>query len=163
MKITFWGAARTVTGSMHAVSTGKETYLLDCGMFQGHRREAFELNAQVPFDANSIQAVALSHAHVDHSGNLPLLIKNGFNGVIHGTSATADLCRYMLADSAFLQEKDAAFLEKRHNRRRAIGVPSEIAPFPPLYTVADAENQCGTSGLRRCTRRLTPTPTSLSI
>jgi len=140
LKITFWGAARTVTGSMHAVSTGKETYLFDCGMFQGHRREAFELNTQFPFEASSIRAVALSHAHLDHSGNLPLLVKKGFNGVIHATSATADLCQYMLADSAFLQEKDAAFLEKRHKRRLAIGVAVEGAPVPPLYTVADAEN-----------------------
>lgn len=125
---------------MHAVSAGEETYLLDCGMFQGHRREAFELNTQLPFEADSITAVMLSHAHLDHSGNLPLLVQKGFNGVIHATSATADICQYMLADSAFLQEKDAAFLEKRHKRRRAIGVPSEVAAVPPLYTVADAEN-----------------------
>lgn len=125
---------------MHAVSTGTETYLLDCGIFQGHRREAFALNTQLPFEASSIQAVVLSHAHLDHSGNLPLLVKKGFKGAIHTTPATADLCSYMLADSAFLQEKDAAFLEKRRKRRRAIGVPGEDAPVPPLYTVADAEN-----------------------
>lgn len=125
---------------MHAVSTGTETYLLDCGMFQGHRREAFALNTQLPFEASSIRAVVLSHAHLDHSGNLPLLVKKGFKGAIHTTPATADLCSYMLADSAFLQEKDAAFLEKRRKRRRAIGVPGEDAPVPPLYTVADAEN-----------------------
>lgn len=125
---------------MHAVSTGTETYLLDCGIFQGHRREAFALNTQLPFEASSIRAVVLSHAHLDHSGNLPLLVKKGFKGAIHTTPATADLCSYMLADSAFLQEKDAAFLEKRRKRRRAIGVPGEDAPVPPLYTVADAEN-----------------------
>ena len=140
LTVTFWGAARTVTGSMHAVSTGQDTYLLDCGLFEGHRREASERNIQLPFDAKSIRAVALSHAHLDHSGILPLLVHKGFSGPIYSTSATTDLCQYMLADSAYLQEKDAAFMEKRHQRRRAIGVPGANLPVPPLYTIRDAEN-----------------------
>jgi metallo-beta-lactamase family protein len=139
---------------MHQLSTGTETYLLDCGMFQGHRREAFERNAQLPFEASSIKAVALSHAHLDHSGELPLLVKRGFEGFVYATPATADLCRYMLADSAFLQEKDAAFLEKRNKRRSAIGVREENPVVPPLYTVEDAENAI---------RRFKPSPRNRKI
>jgi metallo-beta-lactamase family protein len=140
MKITFWGAAQAVTGSMHAVETGRETHLLDCGLVQGHRRDAFAINSRLPFAVNSIQSVVLSHAHLDHSGNLPTLVRHGFNGRIYTTSATAELCRYMLADSAHLQEKDAAFLEKRIARRKTLGIVDRNAPIPPLYTMADAEN-----------------------
>lgn len=140
MKITFWGAAQAVTGSMHAISVGNETYLLECGLLQGHRREAFEINSHLPFAASAIRSVVLSHAHLDHSGNLPTLLRNGFSGPIHATSATAELCRYMLADSAHLQEKDAEFIQKRNARRKAIGVKDPNTPVPPLYTVTDAEN-----------------------
>jgi metallo-beta-lactamase family protein len=139
MKITFWGAAQTVTGSMRAISIGGETHLLDCGLLQGHRREAFEVNSHLPFRADSIRSVILSHAHLDHSGNLPTLVRCGFGGRIHATAATAELCRYMLADSAYLQEKDAAFIEKRNARRKAIGLAVPNVPVPPLYTVADAD------------------------
>ncbi len=140
MKITFWGAAQEVTGSMHAIEIGSETHLLECGLLQGHRREAFEINSHLPFAASSIRSVVLSHAHLDHSGNLPTLIRNGFSGRIHSTPATAELCQYMLADSAHLQEKDAAFIEKRSARRRSVGIADRTAPVPPLYTLADAED-----------------------
>ncbi|MGA8599019.1 MAG: MBL fold metallo-hydrolase, partial [Bryobacteraceae bacterium] len=140
MKITFWGAAQEVTGSMHAIEVGNETHLLECGLLQGHRREAFEINSHLPFATSSIRSVVLSHAHLDHSGNLPTLIRNGFSGRIHSTPATAELCQYMLADSAHLQEKDAAFIEKRNARRRAVGIADQSVPVPPLYTLADAEN-----------------------
>jgi metallo-beta-lactamase family protein len=143
MRITFWGATQTVTGSMHAISVGEETHLLECGLLQGHRREAFEINSHLPFAAGSIRSAVLSHAHLDHSGNLPTLVRKGFRGRIHSTRATAELCQYMLADSAHLQEKDAAFIEKRNARRRAVGLVDPNTPVPPLYTVTDAENVTG--------------------
>jgi len=138
MKLTFWGAAQSVTGSMHAISTEDETHLLECGLLQGHRREAFEINSHLPFEASSIRSVVLSHAHIDHSGNLPTLVRSGFGGRIHTTSATAELCQYMLADSAHLQEKDAEFIQKRNSRRKAVGIDDYNTPVPPLYTVEDA-------------------------
>lgn len=119
---------------------GNETHLLECGLLQGHRCEAFEINSHLPFAASSIRSVVLSHAHMDHIGNFPTLVRNGFSGRIHATPATAELCRYMLADSAHLQEKDAAFIEKRNARRRAVGFIDRNTPVPPLYTAADAEN-----------------------
>jgi metallo-beta-lactamase family protein len=140
MKVTFWGAAQTVTGSMYAISVGEETHLLECGLFQGHRREAFEINSRLPFAVHSIRSVVLSHAHLYHSGNLPTLLRNGFSGRIFATRATAELCQYMLADSAHLQQKDVAFIEKRNARRRAIGLADPNTPVPPLYTVTDAES-----------------------
>jgi metallo-beta-lactamase family protein len=144
MKITFWGAAQAVTGSMHAIETAAaETHLLECGLLQGHRREAFEINSHLPFAASSIRSVVLSHAHLDHSGNLPTLVRNGFRGPIHSTPATAELCEYMLGDSAYLQEKDAAFIEKRNARRKSLRVADSNTPVPPLYTVADAEKTVG--------------------
>lgn len=139
MKLTFWGAAQSVTGSMHAISTGDETHLLDCGLLQGHRREAFQVNSHLPFDAGAINSVVLSHAHIDHSGNLPTLVRSGFAGRIHTTAATAELCKYMLVDSAHLQEKDVEFIAKRNARRKAVGLSGPNAPVPPLYTVSDAE------------------------
>lgn len=141
MKLTFWGAAREVTGSMHQLTAGNNSYLLDCGEYQGHRKEAAERNKHFPFPATSVSAVMLSHAHIDHSGNLPLLVKNGFRAPIYTSPATADLCRPMLLDSASLQEHDAAFLNKRHMRRKALNVPG-ISPnglVEPLYTTEDAE------------------------
>lgn len=140
MKVTFWGAAQAVTGSMHVIQAGNETHLLECGLLQGHRREAFETNNHLPFAASSIRSVVLSHAHLDHSGNMPTLVKNGFSGRIHATPATAELCQYMLADSAHIQERDAAFIEKRNSRRKALSLEDRNTPIPPLYTVADAEN-----------------------
>ncbi len=137
MKITFWGAARTVTGSMHHVETGGRQYLLDCGLYQGRRQDAFERNSHFPFAATDIDAVILSHAHIDHSGNLPTLVKNGFSGPIYTTPATVDLCLAMLADSAFLQQKDAEFVNKRRERRKAMG--RDDHPVQPLYAPEDAE------------------------
>src|SRR5579862_5441373 len=120
MKLTFWGAARVVTGSMHHLTIEGRTYLLDCGQFQGRRKEAEARNKNFPFPCRDISAVMLSHAHIDHSGNLPLLVKNGFRGPIYTSPGTADLCRPMLLDSATLQEKDAEFLNKRNLRRRSL-------------------------------------------
>ncbi|MBL0161744.1 MAG: MBL fold metallo-hydrolase [Bryobacterales bacterium] len=139
MQITFWGAAQTVTGSMHELALQGKRYLLDCGMFQGRRKEARERNANFPFSPASVDAVLVSHAHIDHTGNLPTLSKGGFAGPIYATPATTDLCTAMLKDSAFIQEKDALFVAKRLNRRRKIGVEDELEVVEPLYSIADAE------------------------
>lgn len=128
MKLTFWGAAGTVTGSLHQLEFEGKRYVLDCGMYQGRRKEAEERNRHFPFQAAAINGVILSHAHIDHSGNLPLLVKNGFNGPIHTTAASADLCNAMLRDTAHILEEDANFIRKRHEE-----------PVEPLYTEADAE------------------------
>jgi metallo-beta-lactamase family protein len=131
MKLQFWGAARTVTGSMHLLEVGGRKLLLDCGLYQGRRKEAFERNRVLPFDASQVEAVILSHAHIDHSGNLPSLVKSGFRGSVYSTSATRDLCAYMLIDSAHLQENDVRFVNKRRRKQGK-------RPFEPLYTKADA-------------------------
>ncbi len=138
MKITFWGATRTVTGSMHQVSVSGRNYLLDCGLYQGRRREAAERNVQFPFAPSSVNGVILSHAHIDHSGNLPTLVKKGFGGPIYATPATAELCDAMLKDSAYLQEKEAAFITKRHARRKSLEAEANDGAVEPLYTVEDA-------------------------
>jgi metallo-beta-lactamase family protein len=140
MKLRFWGAAKTVTGSMHILELNGKRVLLDCGLYQGRRREAEERNRNLPFDAREVDAVVLSHAHIDHSGNLPMLYKQGFRGPIYSTAATADLCEAMLKDSAFVQEKDCEFLNKRRHRRRMIGAETDDRQDCPLYTVEDAEN-----------------------
>jgi metallo-beta-lactamase family protein len=132
MNIQFQGAARTVTGSMHMVTIGGETILLDCGIYHGHRDEAHQRNSHFPFDPASISAVVLSHAHIDHSGNLPGLVKQGFHGPIYATHATKSLCAVMLKDSAFIQEKDAEFVNKRNQKR---GLP----PVAALYTEDDVD------------------------
>ena len=132
MKLTFWGAARTVTGSMHQLEADGKRYLLDCGMYQGRRKDAEQRNRHFPFPPSSIDAVVLSHAHIDHSGNLPLLVKNGFSGPIYTTPATADLAQPMLLDTAHIQEKDVEFLNKRKHLRGE-------GEIEPLYTTEDAE------------------------
>jgi metallo-beta-lactamase family protein len=141
MKLTFWGAARTVTGSMHQLTVDGKCYLLDCGQYQGRRSEAEERNMKFPFPCREISAVMLSHAHIDHSGNLPLLVKNGFQGPIFASPGTSDLCRPMLADAASIQERDAAFLNKRYLRRKSLPFAAGPADHPvePLYTVQNAE------------------------
>ncbi len=141
MKLTFWGAAQVVTGSMHHLAIEDRAYLLDCGQFQGRRKEAEARNKTFPFSCRDISAVMLSHAHIDHSGNLPLLVKNGFHGPTYTSPATADLCRPMLLDSATLQEKDAEFLNKRTLRRKSLNLErGDNGPLvEPLYTVEDAE------------------------
>ncbi len=137
MKLTFWGAAKTVTGSMHHVEAGGKRFLFDCGLYQGRRQEAMERNRNFPFPARSIDAVILSHAHIDHSGNLPTFVKNGYSGPIYTTPATIDLCLAMLADSAFIQGKDAEFCNRRRDYRKQIG--RDAQECAPLYSVQDAE------------------------
>jgi metallo-beta-lactamase family protein len=131
MKIQFWGAAQTVTGSMHLIRYNGKCILLDCGMYQGKRKEAFLRNCELPFDASSIDCVILSHAHIDHSGNLPSLVKAGYTGPIYCTSATRDLSSIMLLDSAKIQESDVNYVNKKRIREGQ-------TPFEPLYIVEDA-------------------------
>lgn len=119
---------------MHELSVDGHRVLLDCGMYQGRRKEAERKNREFPFPPSIIEAVVLSHAHIDHSGNLPLLVKNGFRGAIYTTPATADLCDPMLRDTAHIQERDAEFVNKRQ-RSRNLGEP-EVAP---LYDTGDVE------------------------
>lgn len=139
MKLTFWGAAKTVTGSLHIVESNGQRVLLDCGLYQGRRKEAEDRNRNFPFPAGDVDAVILSHAHIDHSGNLPSLVRQGYRGPIYATAATVDLCDAMLKDSAFVQEKDAEFLNKRHRRRRSLELENGNGDHEPLYTVDDAE------------------------
>jgi metallo-beta-lactamase family protein len=129
MRLTFHGAAGQVTGSMHLLEAAGGRFLLDAGLFQGRRAEARALNAKLPFDARRIDGVVLSHAHIDHAGRLPLLVREGFHGPIYATPATRDLCAVMLPDAAHIQEKDFEYLQ----RRGKPGPESE-----PLYTMADA-------------------------
>lgn len=131
MKITFHGAARTVTGSQHLLEINGQRIFLDFGLFQGKRKEAYELNRQGFCGGGTVDAVVLSHAHIDHSGNIPCLVKNGFRGNVVCTSSTRDLCAAMLMDSAHIQEMDVEYV----NRRRA---RNGQKPFEPLYTREDA-------------------------
>jgi metallo-beta-lactamase family protein len=110
MHITFYGAVREVTGSMHLLSTDQDRILLDCGMFQGRRKTTDEKNRVLPFDPDILTNMVLSHAHIDHSGRIPLLTRGGFTGRIYCTRATADACGYLLPDSAHIQESDAEYL-----------------------------------------------------
>ncbi len=129
IRLTFWGAAGRVTGSMHLLEAAGARTLLDAGLFQGHRKESAELNANVPFDPRRIDGIVVSHAHIDHVGRLPLLTNRGFHGPIVVTPATRDLCAVMLPDSAHIQEKDFEYLVKR----------DRAAPeSQPLYTMRDA-------------------------
>ena len=131
MKIHFFGAARTTTGSMYLIEVNGKKLLLECGLFQGHRQESEELNKALPFNPGDIDAVILSHSHLDHAGKLPSLCKH-YDGPIHCTSATRDLCGIMLLDSAHIQEQDALFVSKIRARKK-------LPPVAPLYTLADAE------------------------
>ncbi len=130
MKITFYGAARAVTGSQHLVEVNGTRILLDCGLYQGRRAEAYRRNQHLPFDAASIDVMVLSHAHIDHSGNIPNLIKSGYRGDVICTPATRDLCASMLLDSGHIQERDVEFVNKRRKR----GEPK----VEPIYTQQDA-------------------------
>ena len=109
MKITFWGAAKNVTGSKHLIESGGFNLLLDCGFYQGRRKDANQQNRHLPFDAKNINAVILSHAHLDHCGSLPTLVKNGFAGKIYCTPATAEIAEYILLDSANIQQHDCEY------------------------------------------------------
>ncbi len=117
MKLTFWGAAQTVTGSMHMLEFDGRRVLMDCGLYQGRRKEAAQFNTEFPASPKDIDVVLLSHAHIDHSGLLPRLHRDGFRGKVYATSATRDLCATMLADSAHIQEKDADWVNRRERRR----------------------------------------------
>lgn len=110
MNVTFYGAVREVTGSMHLITSNSNRILLDCGLFQGRRKETAQKNRTLPFDPRIITNAILSHAHIDHSGRIPLLTKNGFNGRVFCTRATTDACSYLLPDSAHIQESDANYL-----------------------------------------------------
>lgn len=131
MKVKFLGATQTVTGSMHLLEINGAQILLDCGLFQGRRQESWERNRYLPFDARQVTAMILSHAHIDHSGNVPNLVNYGYRGKIYATSATRDLCSAMLLDSAHLQESDVTYVNKK---RRKKGLPA----VEPIYTVTDA-------------------------
>jgi len=140
----FWGAARTVTGSKHLLIGRSGTLLLDCGLYQGRRAESEARNRALPFASMSVDAMILSHAHIDHSGAIPLLVKSGFVGPIHATAATADLCRAMLLDAAHIQMKDAEYLnrhrgnhEREPNGRANRGDRRGL--IEPLYDTADVE------------------------
>lgn len=135
MKLKFCGAAGTTTGSQHLLEVNGQRILLDCGLYQGRRQDAYEINCCFPhFNPATIDAVVLSHAHIDHSGNLPNLTSKGFEGNIYATFATRDLCQVMLADSARIQKSDTDWVNKKRKKK---GEP----PLEPLYTVQDAE-QC---------------------
>ncbi|HIU27122.1 MAG TPA: MBL fold metallo-hydrolase, partial [Candidatus Fimisoma avicola] len=132
MKIKFCGASIGVTGSCHLITTDKHKLLLDCGQFQGGKAVEKMNEEPFPFDPAQIEWVILSHAHIDHCGRLPLLVKRGFKGQIYCTDATADLLEVMLKDSAYIHEKDAQWQSKKNART---GKP----PVEPLYTIDDAE------------------------
>ncbi len=131
MRIHFNGAARTVTGSQHLLEINGFRLLLECGLFQGRRRDTYERNQNFSFEPDSVDAVMLSHAHIDHSGNLPNLVKQGFSNPIYATPATVHLADIMLRDSGHIQEADARFVNKKRAKR---GEP----PIEPLYTSQDA-------------------------
>ncbi len=132
MKIKFLGGTKSVTGSMHILESEGKKVLIDCGLFQGRREESNQRNKSLPFEPQTIERMVLSHAHLDHSGNIPTLVKNGYRNTIYSTFATRDLCLLMLRDSANLQEKDAEYLNKR-NKKKGVQIIS------PLYTVEEAE------------------------
>lgn len=130
MRITFHGAVRTVTGSQHLVSVNGHQILLDCGLYQGARRKSYERNRNLPYDAERIDTLILSHAHIDHSGNIPNLVKSGFAGNIICTYATRDLCTIMLRDSARIQQHDIQYVNRKRKQK---GEP----PLEPIYELQD--------------------------
>ncbi len=131
MRLTIHGAAHTVTGSKYIIEINNKKLLLECGLFQGKRKKTYEYNLNFDFDPNDIDAVILSHAHIDHSGNLPNLVKQGYRGPIYATHATRDLADIMLKDSGHIHEYDVKYV----NNRRA---KKDLPPVEPLYTMADA-------------------------
>ena len=132
MQIQFLGAAGEVTGSCHLVQVGDHRILLDCGLIQGRRKDEARNREPFPFDPKSIGAVILSHAHIDHAGRIPLLVKSGFKGPIFAQKATVDLCDILLKDAAFLSEKDAKWENRKRERKG-------LEPVEPLFTIKDAE------------------------
>ncbi|MBN2070285.1 MAG: MBL fold metallo-hydrolase [Candidatus Krumholzibacteriota bacterium] len=133
VRIKFIGATRTVTGSNILVSTEKSRIIIDCGLFQGHREEYYKRNSEFSYDPSTLNACILSHAHIDHSGNIPNLVKQGFNSPIHTTDATRDLCGAMLPDSGHIQEEDVKYINKIHKRK-------SLPPVEPLYNRKEAED-----------------------
>lgn len=136
MRISFHGAAHTVTGSQHLIEVNGSKLLLDCGLYQGRRADTYERNLNFHYSPRGVDAVILSHAHIDHAGNLPNLVKQGYEGNIFATHATVDLASLMISDSAHIQESDAEFVNKKRAQR---GEP----PIEPLYTKQDAEEVAG--------------------
>jgi metallo-beta-lactamase family protein len=132
-RLKFIGGVGTVTGSMHMIACNGSKVVIDCGLFQGRREESFEKNSRFPFDPRDVGSCVLSHAHIDHSGNIPSLVKRGFRGRIFTTEATRDLCGEMLPDSGHIQEEDIRFVNKINQKQ---GRP----PRSPLYTRKDAED-----------------------
>jgi metallo-beta-lactamase family protein len=135
MKIHFLGAARTVTGSQILIEVNGSKILLECGLFQGKRADTYQFNQSFQFSPKEIDALLLSHAHIDHSGNIPNLVKQGYSNRIFATSATVSLAEIMLRDSGYIQESDVQYVNKKRARR---GEP----PVDPLYTYEDAEIAC---------------------
>ncbi|MBM4357871.1 MAG: MBL fold metallo-hydrolase [Deltaproteobacteria bacterium] len=136
MDVQFIGAAQTVTGSMHLVRTRSGSVLLDCGLFQGRRREAYDRNKNLPLPVKDLIAVVLSHVHIDHSGALPMLVRAGYRGPIYATPATRDLATVVLQDAALIQEQDARYLN-RHAEREGYDL------VEPLYEEADVLRTIG--------------------
>ncbi|MFA6186085.1 MAG: MBL fold metallo-hydrolase [Phycisphaerae bacterium] len=132
MKLTFHGAAQEVTGSAHIVTINGKNILLDCGLFQGKRKEAFEKNRNFLVNPDKIDVMILSHAHMDHSGNIPTLVKKGYKGKVFCTDATADLCQIMFRDCANIQVRDTEYINKKRAKQGK-------NPFEPLYTVEEAD------------------------
>src|SRR5688572_29533204 len=132
LKLAFHGAARTVTGSCYVIATGAHRLMVDCGMFQGSKTESALNYREFPFSPAGIDAMLLTHAHIDHCGLVPKLVKRGFRGSIYCTEATADLCSIMLPDSGHIQEVEVRQLNERNRRR---GRP----PVEPIYRVSDAK------------------------
>jgi len=131
MIVQFWGATKTVTGSLHYVQTKGKRFILDCGLYQGHRKKAESLNRNIPVEhLEGLHYLFLSHAHIDHSGNIPTLVKSGFSGKIVTTKATADLISIMLLDSAYIQKKDIEYVNRKNKRK---GLPLK----EPLYSKDD--------------------------
>lgn len=130
MKIQFCGAARSVTGSQHLITIKDKKILLECGLYQGRRKDTYEKNKNFIFDPSTVDAMLLSHAHIDHSGNIPNLARNGFDAPIYTHAATVDLCGILLRDSAYLQEKDIQWVNKKRRRNGQEAVE-------PLYTYDD--------------------------
>ncbi|MBN2532975.1 MAG: MBL fold metallo-hydrolase [Spirochaetales bacterium] len=131
MKIQFFGAVRSVTGSQHMLEINGKKILLECGLYQGKRSECYARNQNLPYNASTVDLCILSHAHIDHSGNLPNLVKNGFRGDIVCTYATRDLCAIMLKDSANIQHHDIVYLNKERKKKN-------LPPLDPIYTLEDA-------------------------
>ncbi len=131
MKITFLGGVGTVTGSMYLIRTNRHSIMMDCGLYQGKRAESYTRNKNIPVDIRRLDAVVLSHAHIDHSGNLPNLVKQGFEGPIFATHATRDLCGAMLPDSGRIHESDIQYVNKKRQRKGQ-------SMMEPLYTEEDA-------------------------